>query len=221
MEPSMSLKKFFQTLIDHDIERRQQTATELENEQLIFLKEWASSSVIDRLLESEEFECLTTSLVKRFVGEAYQDLLVGKKLRRPGDFDTIEVINLTPHEVNLYDERTDEMIAAIPKSDRVVRVTNTGTVVKRANLKLQNGSIIKNVPFVYNKRIAGDELPTQKPGTFYIVSALVLEVFPYREDLICVNTSNEKLGVLRLEGTIIGSRSLRPSPRGLYALLAV
>lgn len=223
MEPrnEQTLKQFVQEKIQSDMERRKQRATSEELAHFEFIERWVAGSIADEIIASDEFNALTESLVKRYVGEAEQDMLVGRGVRQPEDYDTINVINLTPHEVNLYQEDGEEMIAAIPRSSRCVRVTNTPSIVRRANLRLEDGTIVENIPFVHNKRLAGDELPPPKPGTFYIVSALVLEVNPYREDLICVNTSNEQLGVIRNNGTIVGSRSLRPSPRGLYAHLAV
>lgn len=217
----MTMKQFLHDKVRAEIIRKKGLASEEEQQHYAFLEQWVSTAIVDKIAASDDFSLLLDSMTKRFVGEAEQDILIQNNLRQPEDYDTINVVNLTKHEVNLYAEDSDEMIAVIPKSDHMVRVMNTPSIVKRANLRLQDGTIIKNIPFVHNKRLEGGDLPAPKPGTFYIVSALVLEVNPYREDLICINTSNEDLGVIRKNGIIVGSRSLRPSPRGLYARLVV
>ena len=102
-----------------------------------------------------------------------------------------EIINLTPHDVNLIG-KDDKEIATFP-SRGVVRCSTN-----RRMVGMLNGISI-------NKTLFGEVtgLPDEKEGTYYIVSALVANACPNRHDLLLTDDA-----VRDDQGRIIGCKAL-------------
>ena len=107
-------------------------------------------------------------------------------------------VNLTPHDVIIYELEGENEIARIPRSGKVARVSTREEYI---------GEIL-GIPIV---RIAYGEvenLPEPDGETCYIVSMLVKQASD-REDLLAPNTSPGKYGAVRDEqGRIVGVKSL-------------
>jgi hypothetical protein len=110
----------------------------------------------------------------------------------------VKLVNLTPHEVVIYDVNNN-VVLRVPPSGQVARVTTEERVI----------GAINGVPLV--KTVYGEVqgLPEPEPGTVYIVSLLVLQAMAgRRSDLVAPNTSPTPLGAVRDEqGRILGVRS--------------
>lgn len=174
------------------------------------------ANIVDHIESSPEFEAAVRALVQRRVHEVnyeVQMMINGGKTHQ--DDEPIQLINMTPHPVTIFNNQ-DEIIAEIPMSDDYIRVQNAGRFLFTRDIKTEDGKVYKDIPFSYFQRNAKFELPEPKPGVYYVVSALVTDIFPYREDLIGINSSNDKFyGCVRDDkGSIKGSRSLRPSTAG-------
>lgn len=112
----------------------------------------------------------------------------------------MEIINLTPHAVNIVDANGNEILQ-IPASGTIARCSaETETV----------GEIIVNgVRIPETRTVMGDvyDLPEEKPGTIYIVSLAVAKAIakanPERRDLRIPDQS-----VRNAAGQIVGCRSL-------------
>ena len=104
----------------------------------------------------------------------------------------MEIINMTPHSVNILDEENKE-ITTIPASGKLIRLKS----------KVVKDGEIKGIPI--SKTIFGDPegLPESKAGTYYIVSQLVKSACCDRPDLLVPAEV-----VRNLNGNIIGCRSL-------------
>ncbi|MED4172576.1 hypothetical protein P4631_09025 [Halalkalibacterium halodurans] len=105
----------------------------------------------------------------------------------------VTVVNLTPHDVNVYDD-DDNVIATYPATGQTARVeTKTETVGE-----------INGVPVVTQTYGEITGLPDRKPNTVYLVS-LVVRMATGRDDLLSPDTSPQ--GAVRNEhGQIIGTR---------------
>ena len=104
----------------------------------------------------------------------------------------MNITNLTPHEISFVDSN-DSVIQRIPSSGRVARC-----LVQRENI----GSI-GGMPL--NKTVFGevDGLPEPKEGHIYIVSSLVAQACPERDDLYIPDET-----IRDRDGKIIGCRAL-------------
>jgi hypothetical protein len=104
---------------------------------------------------------------------------------------TYGIINLTPHEVNIRNEKGEE-IKSFP-SEGVVRLST-----KVEKLRPLYGIPITKTVFGFP-----EGLPRYQPGRYYIVSQLVKSALPGRGDLLVPAelVRNDK-------GQIIGCRSL-------------
>lgn len=99
------------------------------------------------------------------------------------------IVNLTPHDINLF--RGDEFVEKIVSSG-TARVSVRSEIIGQIN------------GFPISKNFYGEiiGLPEPQPGTFYVVSALVAQAAAGRRtDLLVVNDT-----VRDQEGRIIGCR---------------
>jgi hypothetical protein len=109
----------------------------------------------------------------------------------------IDLINLTPHALNIYSEDGKELLHVIPPSDTVARVGSTA----------HEREPINGIPFVETVFGEVEGLPESEYGVMYIVSAFVIQAAEDRRDLVRPDTGPE--GVIRdAEGKILGVRRL-------------
>jgi len=104
----------------------------------------------------------------------------------------MELINLTPHEITIVGE-DGKVIATISPSGSVARVKTTQTIIGQVN----------DIPIV--RTFFGDVegLPEPEPNTVFIVSSMVAQAVPHRDDVVAPDTSPN--GVVRdEEGRIVG-----------------
>jgi len=108
----------------------------------------------------------------------------------------MNIVNLTPHDVRIYDAEGKNVIRTFPASGTVARVKSTTEIVGEVD-----GIAVAKSTF---GEIEG--LPAPQPGTKYIVSLLVLQAAArQRDDLIGPDTGPGS--VVRDEnGQIIGVR---------------
>ena len=105
-----------------------------------------------------------------------------------------KLVNLTPHEIVLV--RGDARIV-IPPSGVVARVATARRVV--ATLEVDGVEIpVNRVEFGQV-----ENLPEPSEGTFYLVSSLVAQALPGREDLLVPDDT-----VRDERGQIVGARAL-------------
>jgi len=100
----------------------------------------------------------------------------------------VEVINLTPHDLILFDEQGEEEIARIEKSGRVARVETQATVIEEVEI---DGHTVPIVKTSYGK-IA--DLPESREGTMYVVSIVALQaVRSDRSDVVAPDTGPQSV----------------------------
>jgi len=105
--------------------------------------------------------------------------------------ESVKFVNLTPHEIKIVGE--DGEVRVVPPSGQIARVRSEQTVVGEVN----------GVPIV--KTTFGDVegLPEPQPNTVFIVSSLVAQLVPHRDDVVAPDTSPS--GAVRdADGRIIG-----------------
>ena len=109
----------------------------------------------------------------------------------------MKLVNLTPHAVHLMPAGPDGPVIEIPPSGTVSRCET-----KRAKI---DEVTIDGVTVPVNRTEFGKVtgLPDPEEGTFYIVSALVAQAVPYRQDVLIVDDP-----VRDDQGRIIGARAL-------------
>lgn len=106
----------------------------------------------------------------------------------------MKVVNLTPHSINLL---VDDKEIVIPPS---------GTIARAATERRQIDTIqIDGVDISVNKTVFGDVvgLPDPKPDTIFVVSMLVAQAVPHRDDVFIVDDT-----VRDDEGRIVGAKAL-------------
>ncbi|MEN0661416.1 hypothetical protein NST11_18980 [Caldifermentibacillus hisashii] len=106
----------------------------------------------------------------------------------------MKIVNLTPHSLNILVDGKD---IVIPPS---------GTVARAATVRKQIGSItIDGVDIPINKTVLGDidGLPAPADDTIYVVSMLVAQAVPDRDDVFIVDDA-----VRDDQGRIIGAKAL-------------
>ncbi len=107
----------------------------------------------------------------------------------------MNIINLTPHEINIY--KGDENILTIAPS---------GSVARCSQVDNEDGFINflgKDVPLFNTNYNEIENLPPEKPNTFYVVSMIIANRSPKRKDLLI------PVGIVRNEkGQIIGCKGL-------------
>lgn len=82
------------------------------------------------------------------------------------------IVNLTPHGVTLLADGREPV--TVPPSGQVARVAVT---------RRMTGIAVGGVPVAVAEHGAVQGLPAERPGTSYIVSALVRQAVPYRLDV--------------------------------------
>ncbi len=111
-----------------------------------------------------------------------------------------KIKNLTPHEINLVGE-DGKVIATFP-SEGLIRLSQKSEVVDY--LTLENG---ERIPLSKTSFGQAEGLPEEREDTIYIVSSLVCQAYPDRQDFyIPDQTVRDK------EGRIVGCRSLSRNP---------
>ena len=113
----------------------------------------------------------------------------------------VKLVNLTPHEVVVYDA-SGNLVLKVPPSGRVARVAT----------KEERVGTINGVPVYRTTYTEVEGLPEPEPGTVYIVSLLVLQALQarrvQRSDVVAPNTSPTPNGAVRdAQGRIVGVRS--------------
>ncbi|GIQ63596.1 hypothetical protein PACILC2_21640 [Paenibacillus cisolokensis] len=108
----------------------------------------------------------------------------------------MKIVNLTPHDVKVYDADAKSVIRVYPASGKIARVKSQAVVVGEAN----------GIEVVRTKFDEIVDLPGPQPGTKYIVSLLVLQAAAgTRDDLIGPDTGFASV-VRDAEGNILGVR---------------
>jgi hypothetical protein len=106
----------------------------------------------------------------------------------------MRLINLTPHEITIV--REDNKIV-LPPSGTIARVATTRRVV--TTIEVDGMTIpVHRVEFGQV-----ENLPEPQPGTWYIVSAIVAQAAPGRDDLVIPDDA-----VRDEQGRIVGARAL-------------
>jgi len=100
------------------------------------------------------------------------------------------IINLTPHEVNIFVKGQRALV--LPASNDPVRLSE----------KIEQVGEINGIPLYRVQYVLDRPLPERQPDTFYVVSRLVKDHAPDRDDFI-VPFQLERA----LNGAVIGSKS--------------
>lgn len=176
--------------------------------------------VVDDILSSHSLQAMARVLTRRHVSRVRQQKADVADQHVHNEDTSIKVVNLTSHPINLYSRDGTRVIGEIPMSDFVARVDTNVTIDFPVRLELEDGSTIDNIPLLYQEKDVLTELPEPRDGVYYIVSAMVKDTFPEREDLVMVNTTNDRLGCMKDgRGRVIGTRSLRPSSKGIFRMM--
>lgn len=97
------------------------------------------------------------------------------------------LVNLTPHDITVYDAKKEKVILTIPRSGKVARVQET----------LVGYDKLEDVPIVtkrYGRVVVVDQegntypFPEPTPNTIYIVSLLVAQALRGRHDVLTPDT---------------------------------
>lgn len=109
----------------------------------------------------------------------------------------MNIVNLTPHPLNLMPEGSDGPTVTIPPSGIVARCT-----VDRVQV---NAVAVDGITIPVNRTQFGavTGLPDPQPYTIYIVSAIVAQAVPNRPDVFIVDDT-----VRNGQGQVIGARAL-------------
>ena len=110
----------------------------------------------------------------------------------------MNIVNMTPHPINLLDLANQPM-QTIEPSGVSIRLAQSETVVDSLN-----GVDVLLITFS-----ASDTLPEQVEGTYYVVSALVATAYPERKDFLMVART-----VRGDDGRIIGCTAWATAERG-------
>lgn len=93
-----------------------------------------------------------------------------------------KIINLTPHDINIYDLQGNCSI--IPKSG----------IIARIKMEYEDAPSIKSeygiIPVVSKKCREVEHLPQPSENTVYVVSTIVLKELGHRQDVIAPDTGN-------------------------------
>lgn len=108
----------------------------------------------------------------------------------------VTIVNCTPHPVSVLNQQTGEMVI-IPKGDIIPRVSSSTELIDTVETSFGLIRITRNT---FGQV---ENLPDPQPNTLFIVSAMVMNACPNRNDLVCPNES-----VRDSEGRIIGCQSL-------------
>ena len=111
-----------------------------------------------------------------------------------------KIVNLTPHDLVVYDEMGEEEITRLPRAGEMARVETQAKEVGEFSI---NGH---SVPLVETSFGDVVNLPEEKDGTIYVVSILVVQaVRDLRDDVVAPDTG--PASVVRDDGgNILGVR---------------
>jgi len=109
----------------------------------------------------------------------------------------MKLVNLTPHQLNLMPAGPDGPMVVIPTSGTVARCTTSRMQV--------NTVTVDDITIPVNRTQFGavDGLPDPQPDTIFIVSSVVAQAVPDRQDVFIVDDA-----VRDEQGRIIGARAL-------------
>jgi hypothetical protein len=109
----------------------------------------------------------------------------------------MNIVNLTPHALNLMPEGPDGPTVTIPPSGQVARCA-----VDRVQV---NTVAVDGIAIPVNQTRFGEvsDLPDPQPDTIFVVSALVAQAVPDRQDVFITDDA-----VRDEQGRIIGARAL-------------
>ena len=109
----------------------------------------------------------------------------------------MNIVNLTPHELNLMPKGPDGPVITIPRSGIVARCT-----VDRVQVDTVT---VDGISVPVNQTRFGEvfDLPDPQPDTIFVVSALVAQAVPERQDVFIVDDA-----IRDDQGRIIGARAL-------------
>ena len=109
----------------------------------------------------------------------------------------MNIVNLTPHALNLM---------PTGPTGPVVTISPSGQVARCATSRVQVGTVtVDGISVPVNKTQFGavSGLPNPQPDTIFVVSALVAQAVPDRQDVFIVDDA-----VRDDQGRIIGARAL-------------
>ena len=110
-----------------------------------------------------------------------------------------EFVNLTPHEITVYDSTGQNVILKIPPSGKVARVSVFSRVIGEIN----------GIPIRRAEYGEVQDLPEPKEGVIYIVSTVLLialrEKGIARDDVVAPDTNPDSV-VRDPQGRVIGVR---------------
>ncbi len=109
----------------------------------------------------------------------------------------MRIVNLTPHALNLMPAGPTGPVVTIPPSGQVARCA-----VNRVQVDTVT---VDGITVPVNQTRFGEvsDLPDPRPDTIYVVSALVAQAVPERQDVFIVDDA-----VRDEQGRIIGARAL-------------
>lgn len=122
--------------------------------------------------------------------------MLGKDLAREEE-KMLNIINLTPHVINLMPEGAD---------GPTITISPSGLVARCAVERVEVDAVTVDGIFVpVNRTLFGEVsgLPDPQPNTIFVVSALVAQAVPERQDVFVVDDA-----VRDDQGRIIGARAL-------------
>jgi len=113
-----------------------------------------------------------------------------------------KIVNLTPHEVNLV--LGDGKVVTFP-SLGVIRLPKRTEVVGKIATSIDGREV--EIPLSKTSFGKAEGLPEREEGTIFIVSSLICQACPDRDDFFIVDqTTRDK------DGRIVGCRSLSQNP---------
>jgi len=113
----------------------------------------------------------------------------------------LNIVNLTPHPLNLMPEGPDGPVVTIPPSGQVARCA-----VNRVQVDIELLTItVDGIAIPVNQTRFGEVtgLPDPQPDTIFVVSAVVAQAVPNRPDVFIVDDA-----IRDEQGRIIGARAL-------------
>jgi hypothetical protein len=115
--------------------------------------------------------------------------------RTPVRFRKPRMVNLTPHPLKVYADDRRTIIMEFPKPS----TANIPRIQEKEKFAIE----LNGVPVIEKSYSETENLPERKTNVFLIVSLMVLQANPGRDDLLCPDTGN---GAVRDEsGRIVGT----------------
>ena len=100
------------------------------------------------------------------------------------------IVNMTPHDVTVI---IDKDLSVVFKSQGRIELREI----------IEPADMIDNIPIVRMQFAADKQIPLYQEGTYYIVSRIIKDTYPFRKDLL-VPAQFER----NAHGVIIGCKSL-------------